>query len=111
MTVTVHVYEGTDATIVALDGVADGTMLAEIGDTLATMAGDAMRRVVVDLDRLTLLRPAALHQLVDHLLEVPDRDVALAASRSSMRRVLRRWGIATRVPVHRLLPPPKEGRR
>lgn len=109
MTVAVHVRQGADATVVTLDGAADGNLLAEIGDTLATIATAAAGQVVVDLDRLTLLRPAALHQLVDHLLTSPETDVFLVASRSSMRRVLRQWGIAGRIPVRRLPPLPKAG--
>lgn len=110
MTVAVHVHEAADATVVTLDGAADGDLLAEIGDTLAAIAADALGQVVVDLDRLTLFHPDALHQLVDHLVTGGNR-VALVASRSSMRSVLRRWGITARIPVHRLLPASTKDRR
>lgn len=83
--------------VVTLEGAVEDDVLAM---ALAALRETRRRRVIIDINGLTLCTRAPFESLMDMATDDERAEVAVVCRRRSARRLLERWGVADVVAVY-----------
>ena len=101
MSVQIQVRPDGDTTVVTLRGVAEGTVLNRLGDTISAASPDG-ELLLLDLSELTVADPSELRVLMDELTRRVARErIRVVASEQATIALFNEAGITSLVSVHR----------